>query len=143
LIRLLQAAKPDAASKLFELCGKELLWMPTAGQTGQYAKNVKEDAANAPVLAGLASQLLPTESPWWTAEQLAQLRQIRNFDPAWFEVGCRTGLLLALIVEQQLEQPKPFAASGQSTTSTGPQSRSRPLAAAPILRRAPRPTDSA
>jgi len=141
LILLLEAAKPDAASKLFELCGKELLWMPTAGQTGQYAKNVKEDAANAPVLAGLASQLLPTESPWWTAEQLAQLRQIRNFDPAWFELGCRTGLLLALIVEQQLAQPKPLATSGRSTTSAGPQS--RPLAAAPTFRRAPRPTGSA
>jgi len=141
LIQLLQATKPDAASKLLELCGKELLWMPTAGQTGQYAKNVKEDVANAPLLAGLASQLLPTDLPWWTAVQLAQLRQIRNFDPAWFELGCRTGLLLALIVEQKLAQPKPLAASGRSTTSTGPQS--RPLAAAPIVRRVPRSTGSA
>jgi len=73
--------------------------------------------------------------------QLAQLRQIRNFDPAWFELGCRTGLLLALIVEQKLAQPKPIAASGPSTTSTGPQS--QPLAAAPILKRVPRSTGSA
>lgn len=141
LIQLLQATKPEAASMLFELCGKELVWMPSAGQAGPYAKNVKADVANAPVLAGLASQLLPAESPWWTDLQLAQLRQIRNFDPAWFELGCRTGLLLALIVEQQLAKPKPVAASARSTSSTGSQS--RPLAAAPILRRAPRSTGSA
>ena len=141
LMQLLQATKPDAASKLVELCGKDLVWMPTAGQAGPYAKNVKEDVANAPVLAGLASQLLPAESPWWTASQLAQLRQIRNFDPAWFDLGCRTGLLLALIVEQVLAQSKPHAASGRSTTPTGPQS--RPMATEPTLRRVPRSTGSA
>jgi len=141
LIQLWQATKPDAASKLFDLCGKDLVWMPTAGQTGAYSKNVKEDVANAPVLAGLVSQLLPAESPWWTEMQLAQLRQIRNFDPAWFELGCRTGLLLALIVEQQLAQTKPHASPGRSSATTGPQS--RPMATAPILRRVPRSTGSA
>lgn len=141
LIQLWQATKPDAASKLFDLCGKDLVWMPTAGQTGAYSKNVKEDVANAPVLAGLVSQLLPAESPWWTDSQLAQLRQIRNFDPAWFELGCRTGLLLALIVEQHLAQTKPHAAPGRSSAPTGPQS--RPMATAPILRRVPRSTGSA
>jgi hypothetical protein len=116
LVQLWQAMQPDAASKLFELCGKDLIWMPTAGQAGPYSKNVKEDVANAPVLAGLVSQLLPAESPWWTDSQLAQLRQIRNFDPAWFELGCRTGLLLALMLEQKLAQTKPNTGAGRSST---------------------------
>ncbi len=141
LMQKLQEKKPDAASKLVELCGKDLVWMPTAGQTGQYAKNVKEDVANAPVLAGLASQLLPAEAPWWTGTQLAQLRQIRNFDPAWFELGCRTGLLLALVVEQKLAQQKPPTASAHSTTSTTRLDRSPTTA--PVIRRVPRPTGDA
>lgn len=128
LIQLLQTTNPDAASKLLEICGKELVWMPTAGQGGPYAKNVKADVANAPVLAELASQLLPADAPWWTDLQLAQLRQIRNFDPAWFELGCRTGLLLALIVEQKLAQSKPPATSERSP---------RPPAAAPAVRSDP------
>ena len=141
LIQLLLVSKPEAASKLDELCGRELVWMPTAGQSGPYSKNVKEDVANAPVLAGLLSQLLPAESPWWTDSQLAQLRQIRNFDPAWYELGCRTGLRLALIVEQQLAQTKPHAASGRPSTPSGSQN--RPMATVPILRRVPRSTGSA
>jgi hypothetical protein len=141
LIQLLQQKNPAAASKLVELCGKDLVWMPTAGQSGQYAKNVKEDVANAPVLAGLASQLLPAESPWWTGTQLAQLRQIRNFDPAWFELGCRTGLLLALVVEQKLAPQRQPTASGHSTTSTTRLDRS--LTASPVIRRVPRQTGDA
>jgi hypothetical protein len=141
LIKLLLASNPEAASKIDELCGRDLVWMPTAGQAGPHSKNIKEDVANAPVLAGLVSQLIPAGSPWWTASQLAQLRQIRNFDPAWFELGCRTGLLLALIVEQQLAQTKLHAASGHSSTPSGAQN--RPMANAPIIRRAPRSTGSA
>lgn len=139
LIQLLQEARPDAASKLFELCGKDLVWMPTAGQAGPYAKNVKADVANAPVLAGLASQLLSADSPWWSALQLAQLRQIRNFDPAWFELGCRTGLLLALMAEEQLA--KPTSAAERAKAPAGYQS--QPQAAARTVLRVPRTSGSA
>lgn len=141
LIQLLMGAKSEVASTLDELCGRELVWMPTAGQAGPYSKNIKEDVANAPVLAGLVSQLLPAEVPWWTASQLAQLRQIRNFDPAWFELGCRTGLLLALIVEQRLALKRPTAGSGRS--STPPSSHNRPMATTPAVKRVPRQTGNA
>lgn len=139
LIQLLQQTKPDAASKLVELCGKDLVWMPTAGHPGPYAKNVKADVANAPLLAGLASQLLSAESPWWTALQLAQLRQIRNFDPAWFELCCRTGLLLALMVEEQLA--KPTTAAPRAKTSASYQS--QPQASGRTVVRVPRTSRSA
>lgn len=121
LIGALQESAPQAATQLSNACGKDLLWMPTAGQLGPYARNVKEDVANAPLLAGLLSQLAPHEPSWRSGSHLAQLRQIRNFDPAWFEVGCRAGLLLTLLVEQRLPQMNgqqtPSASTASSTLS--------------------------
>ena len=137
---VLAKASPDAAEALVKLCGMNLLWMPTAGQVGQFSKNMKEDVANAPLLAGLISQLLPAESSWWTDTQLIQLRRIRNFDPAWFEVGCRTGLLLALIAEQHLSQQKSGSIYRRSPTPSRPDN--SPAATA-NLARLPRSTGSA
>lgn len=141
LISLLDEGAKDAVAKLIELCDKDMVWLPTAGQSGQYAKNIKEDVANAPLLASLASQLLPADLPWWSDAQLAQLRQIRTFDPAWFEQACRTGLLLSLIVEQHSAPPARAAVSATSTR-TNQTAPGRALVSRPGLRRVPRTADN-
>jgi hypothetical protein len=140
LIALVEQGSPEAVSHLMKECGKDLLWLPSAGQTGPYAKNIKEDVANAPLLAGLASQLLPAAQSWWTKSQLGQLRQIRNFDPAWFEVGCRAGLLLSLMAEQRPSQAEITTGQGKSAAagSTG-----RPPVASAGLQRVTRVSGSA
>jgi len=139
LIRALQESAPQAADRLSKACGKELLWFPTAGQAGPQAKNVKEDVANVPLLTGLLSQLAPSEPSWHTGKHLAQIRQIRNFDRAWFEVGCGAGLFLALMLEQNQLHARgapdsiPYSKSVPASAPAGP--------AAPPVRRAPGPVD--
>lgn len=101
-IELLQAKAPDAAALLYKLCGKDLLWM----REGDH----KIGVVNSPVLASLASQLIPPEAARFDWEQQIELRQIRNFDPTWFEQGCRAGLLLALCAEEGLRTAQKSAA---------------------------------
>lgn len=103
LIAKLQQRFPAASSELLTKCGRHLWWMPMQGQTGIGRQNVKLDVANVPMLAGLLSQLSPDEKAWWTPEEMGQIRQLRAFDPAWFETACRLGGLIAL----SLRPPSP------------------------------------
>lgn len=104
LIKKLHLRAPQALSQLINVLGddpRKLFWVPTQGQTGPYAKNVKQDAANVPLLCGLLSQLAEDARPWWTPTEIDQIRQLRAFAPAWFEVACRVGSLMALSTRQQ------------------------------------------
>ncbi len=143
LLQALQQHAPDAADRLLKDFSRDLLWLPTAGQTGQYSKNMKEDVANAPLLAALLAQLCPSQSAWRTEQVMAQLRRIRSFDPGWFDVSCRAGTLVAIILIEQAQQPnrKSTAPSTARNASThGHRTSSNPPAQ---VRRLPRAVDSA
>lgn len=140
LFQALQHHAPDAAARLLKDFGRDLLWLPTAGQTGQYSKNMKEDVANAPLLAALLAQLCPSQHAWRTEQAMAQLRRIRSFDPGWFDVSCRTGTLVAIILSEQAQQPNRTSAGSSAVhgSANGPQTSTNPPAQ---LRRVPRTVD--
>lgn len=76
--------------------GKDLLWLQATTPSGPQSKNIKQDVANVPLLLGLLTQLTES-SDWWRANgRMSQIREIRTFDPVWFELGIRTGNLLAM-----------------------------------------------
>ena len=100
LVESFQTLAPERASLQLEPFARDLLWMPTSGTAGANAKNVKADVANAPLLAGLLSQCVPS-CDWWTqGNRAAELRQIRNFDPVWFETAFRCGVQIGMWLEQ-------------------------------------------
>lgn len=70
--------------------GNKLLWQPNQKTT---------DITNAPLLAGFFMQF-DTSASWFCGEFIYQLRQIRNFDPEWFDVAIQTGYILALKAKQ-------------------------------------------
>ncbi|MFY7915096.1 MAG: STY4851/ECs_5259 family protein [Rubrivivax sp.] len=104
LINKLRESHDRSFHQLLSACGRDLrrlFWLPTLSQHGPYAKNVKQDVANVPVLCGLLSQLASEPQAWWTQDEILKLRQLRAFAPAWFEVACRLGGLLALSIQEQ------------------------------------------
>lgn len=104
LVSKLRERAPQSLAQLLSACDRnpqKLFWLPTLGQQGPYGKNVKQDVANVPVLCGLLSQLADVAEPWWTPSEVDQIRQLRAFAPAWFEVACRIGGLMALSARQQ------------------------------------------
>lgn len=106
--------------QLLAACGRDprrLFWLPTLGQQGPHAKNVKQDVANVPVLCGLLSQLASEPHAWWTQDEIMKLRQLRAFAPAWFEEACRLGGLMALSTQ---EQPAVSAAPTASAARHAP-----------------------
>ncbi len=132
LVESLQEFASECVSHHLQALGRDLLWMPMAGQSGPTAKNMKADVANAPMLAGLLSQCTSSTAWWKLGNRLAQLRQIRNFDPGWFETAFRTGILIALM----LEQARPAVPGGQTKIA------STNAAESTRVQRAPRPLDS-
>jgi hypothetical protein len=106
MLEVLQRDAPEAAARLVQNCGRSLLWMPAASPSGGGARNFKEDAANVPLLAGILGQMTGGPKAWCSPEVLARIRQIRAFDPIWFEVAHRAGLMLALMLEQDRLAPR-------------------------------------
>lgn len=100
LVESLQELAPDSVKQKLAEFGSELIWMPIVAQANAPTKNVKSDVANVPLLAGLMSQCVASAAWWKSGGRLAQIRQIRSFDPAWFETAFRTGALIALMLEQ-------------------------------------------
>jgi hypothetical protein len=88
--------------------GRELIWLPAAAATGPLRKNEKEDVANAPFLAALLVQLTGSSEWLFKTGKMAQLRQIRAFDPDWFEVAIQAGGLLAVLKGAQAPQQPTF-----------------------------------
>jgi hypothetical protein len=100
LVESLQELAPENIGRQLPALAKDLLWQTMAGKPGSPAKDLRADVANVPLLAGLLSQCTPSTTWWKSSNRLAELRQIRNFDPGWFQAAFRTGVLLALALEQ-------------------------------------------
>lgn len=83
--------------------GKDLLWMPSASAGGP-SINAKGDVANAPLLTGYLIQICDANQWLQSKDFMAALRQIKAFDPVWFELGVQTGALLAMKAAQQHSQ---------------------------------------
>lgn len=116
LVKTLETDAPALCELLFKKVGRELLWLPTAGQAGPFSKNMKQDVANVPLLAGLLAQVTPPEAAWRVTVVISQIRRIRSFDPGWFDVSCRTGTLLAIMLTEHAQPTsKTLAAPGAST----------------------------
>lgn len=75
--------------------GKQLLWMPSSAPGGSTI-NVKVDVANAPLLTGYLVQICDANKWLQSSDHLAALRQIKAFDPTWFDLGIQIGSLLAM-----------------------------------------------
>jgi len=81
--------------------GRQLLWVPQAppGTTPLFAKF---DVANAPLLTGFFIQSCDTAGRWLqSGDHMAALRQIKAFDPIWFETGLQLGAFLAMQARQK------------------------------------------
>lgn len=122
LINKLGERHGRSLQQLLAACGRDprrLFWLPTLGQHGPYAKNVKQDVANAPVLCGLLSEMASEPLPWWTQDEIVKLRQLRAFAPAWFEEACRLGGLIALSIQEQPAVPAASTASAARHSPSG------------------------
>lgn len=96
---VVEALKAECKPKMEEFLtqlGKDLLWLPATTASGPQSKNMKEDVANVPLLAALMTQLTDSSDWWHTNGRMGQLREIRTFDPVWFDRGIRAGNLLAM-----------------------------------------------
>jgi hypothetical protein len=88
--------------------GRDLIWLPATAPTGLLRKNEKEDVANAPFLAALLVQLTGSSEWLFKTGRMAQLRQIRAFDPDWFEIAIQAGGLLAALKSAHVVQKPKF-----------------------------------
>lgn len=100
LIESLQELAPENIARQLPVLAKDLVWQTMAGKPGSPAKDLRADVANVPLLAGLLSQCTSSTTWWKSGNRLAELRQIRNFDPGWYQAAFRTGVLIALALEQ-------------------------------------------
>lgn len=114
-VKSLDLLAPDGIRSQLQSILRDLLWMPD----GVSGKGRKTDVANVPVLVGLLSECASTTSWWTTGDRLVQLRQIRNFDPAWFEAAFRSGAMVGLM----LEQKGTTSANGSACATSGHQAR--------------------
>lgn len=80
--------------------GRQLLWVPQVppGSPPVYAKF---DVANAPLLTGFLVQSCDAGRWLQSSDHMAALRQIKAFDPIWFETGLQLGALLAMKTRQK------------------------------------------
>lgn len=80
--------------------GRQLLWVPQVppGSPPVYAKF---DVANAPLLTGFLVQACDAGRWLQSNDHMAALRQIKAFDPVWFETGLQLGALLAMKAQQK------------------------------------------
>lgn len=72
-----------------------LLWTPQA-PPGSHSVDVKFDVANAPLLVGFLVESSDATAWLQKEDHMSALRQIKAFDPVWFEIGLQTGTLLAV-----------------------------------------------
>jgi len=115
LVEALPAVLPPNVWPVLTKFGRDLLWIPELARIQSSGIDTRTDVANVPFLIGIWSYFCFNSE--WSSDgvRVAQLRQIRIFDPAWFEVGFRTGLLLSLAIEQQMK-----AQCAPHTTKTSP-----------------------
>lgn len=86
--------------------GTSVVWRPSAAASKERYRDHKENAVNAPLLAALGSQLGVTQGAWPHSDVLIELRQIRAFDPTWFDLSCTHAFKLMLAAEHTAEQAR-------------------------------------
>lgn len=92
--------------------GASLVWRPAGSESNDRHRDHKQNVANAPLLAALGCQLGVTRGQWPDFDALVELRQIRAFDPAWFDLSCTLALKLTLAAGQATEQARQRPATG-------------------------------
>ena len=95
LLTQIEASPEPDVVLFFRRLVNELIWCPTAS-SGAAAIGPKQDVANTPLLLGILVQITDATAWLQSNNHLAALRQIKAFDPVWFDVGLQTGALLAL-----------------------------------------------
>lgn len=85
--------------------GRQLLWMPQLSADGP-AINAKLDVVNAPLLTGFLIQTSNANKWLQAGDHMAVLRQIKAFDPTWFELGIQIGALLVMKASLQDAQAR-------------------------------------
>lgn len=95
--------------------GTSVVWRPAGSETSDRHRDHKENAVNAPLLAALGSQLGVTQGQWPDFDALVELRQIRAFDPIWFDLSCTHAFKLTLAASHAVEmaRQRPAAAGLQ------------------------------
>ena len=101
LITQIESQKSAAGVEFILRLGRQLVWSPDA-PSGAAAIGPKQDVANTPLLLGILCQI--TDATAWLQSNghLTALRQIKAFDPAWFDMGLQTGSLLALKAQESI-----------------------------------------
>ena len=128
MVASLQELAPENTLRQLVLT-KGLLWQTMAGKPGSPAKDLRADVINVPLLAGLLSQCTPSTIWWKSDNRLGELRQIRNFDPGWFQAAFKTGVLIALQLEKAGHVGQENKATyGQKQTPTPVRFRRAPAA---------------
>lgn len=102
LVKEINAKCDDQQRKFLTSLGSKLLWIPPhlAGGT---SIDVRLDVANAPLLIGYLTQICDANNWLQTGDHMGALRQIKSFDPIWFEIGLQSGNLLAVMTLRQNE----------------------------------------
>lgn len=86
--------------------GASLVWRPAGSESKDRHRDHKENAVNAPLLAALGSQLGVTQGQWPDFDALVELRQIRAFDPIWFDLSCTHAFKLTLAASHAVEMAR-------------------------------------
>lgn len=86
--------------------GTSVVWRPVGSDANDRHRDHKENTVNAPLLAALGSQLGITRGQWPDFDALVELRQIRAFDPTWFDLSCTHAFKLTLAAGHAVEQAR-------------------------------------
>ncbi len=86
--------------------GTSLVWRPAGSEGNDRHRDHKQNVVNAPLLAALGSQLGVAQGQWPEFDSLVELRQIRAFDPTWFDLSCTHAFKLTLAAGLAVEQAR-------------------------------------
>ena len=113
-INIMPKTLPTDVWQILEKYGCDVLWIPDLGREKSKGIDPRTDVANVPFLLGIWSYFCTNTDVWQQEGFVAQLRQIRLFDTAWFEVGFRSGLLVSLAIDQKLTTQRMSSPSATS-----------------------------
>jgi len=115
----------DAPSVAFlHHVGTQLLWLPKQS-TGGSDNNPRLDVANSPLLVGYLVQACDANTWLQSGGTMAALRQVRAFDPTWFDLGIQAGSLLAMKAHAHRASATPPATATRTRGRAPTQRRDR------------------
>lgn len=106
LMGCLERAPDSSILQAIVSSGTSLVWRPTAAAARDHYRDHKENAVNAPLLAALGCQIGATRGEWPAFDAMVELRQIRAFDPTWFDLSCIHAFKLTLAAGHAAEQAR-------------------------------------